>query len=104
MNDMLGGILTWKLKGEDCVRSSGIPYTIVRPCALTEEPGGKALILDKGDNIKGKVSREDIAELCVRALEQPLACNETFEVKEGEKGISSEDWQGLFASLNLVRT
>lgn len=104
MNDMLGGILTWKLKGEDCVRSSGIPYTIVRPCALTEEPGGKTLILDKGDNIKGKVSREDIAELCVRALEQPLACNETFEVKEGENGISSGDWQGLFASLNLVRT
>jgi hypothetical protein len=70
---------------------------------LTEEPGGKALILDQGDNIKGKVSREDIAELCVRALEQPLACKETFEVKEGENGIAYGDWQGLFASLNLVR-
>lgn len=102
MNDMLGGILTWKLKGEDCVRSSGIPYTIVRPCALTEEPGGKALMFDTGDNIKGKVSREDIAELCVQVLEQPLASNVTFEVKEGENGISVGDWQGLFANLKSL--
>src|SRR6476469_9159386 len=99
MNDMLGGILTWKLKGEDCVRSSGIPYTVVRPCALTEEPGGKALIFEQGDNIRGKVSREDIAELCVEALEQPQACNVTFEVKEGENASSSGDWQALFSGV-----
>ncbi|MEG4516165.1 MULTISPECIES: CIA30 family protein [unclassified Microcoleus] len=99
MNDMLGGILTWKLKGEDCVRSSGIPYTVVRPCALTEEPGGKALIFEQGDNIRGKVSREDIAELCVEALEQPQACNVTFEVKEGENARSQGDWQALFSEV-----
>jgi uncharacterized protein YbjT (DUF2867 family) len=99
MNDMLGGILTWKLKGEDCVRSSGIPYTIVRPCALTEEPGGKALIFDQGDNIKGKVSREDVAELCVQALDSPQACNVTFEVKEGENGKAPGDWEGLFSDI-----
>lgn len=40
LNDALGGILTFKLKGEDVVRASGIPYAIVRPCALTEEPRG----------------------------------------------------------------
>ncbi|XZN92440.1 MAG: CIA30 family protein [Microcoleus sp.] len=99
MNDMLGGILTWKLKGEDCVRSSGIPYTVVRPCALTEEPGGKALIFDQGDNIKGKVSREDIAQLCVEALDFPEACNVTFEVKEGENGNAPGDWKGLFSGV-----
>jgi uncharacterized protein YbjT (DUF2867 family) len=99
MNDMLGGILTWKLKGEDCVRSSGIPYTVIRPCALTEEPGGKALIFDQGDNIKGKVSREDIAQLCVEALDLPEACNVTFEVKEGENGNAPGDWKGLFSGV-----
>lgn len=99
MNDMLGGILTWKLKGEDCVRSSGIPYTVIRPCALTEEPGGKALVFDQGDNIKGKVSREDIAQLCVEALDLPEACNVTFEVKEGEDGKAPGDWKGLFSGV-----
>ena len=82
MNDQLGGILTWKLKGEDYLRSSGIPYTVIRPCALTEEPGDQVLIFDQGDNIKGKVSREDVAELCVQALEEPKNYNVTFEVKE----------------------
>jgi len=99
MNDQLGGILTWKLRGEDAVRESGVPYTIIRPCALTEEPGGKALVFEQGDNIRGKVSREDIAELCVQALEQPNACNVTFEVKEAESANSSQDWQSLICTL-----
>jgi len=38
-------------QGEDLIRESGIPYTIVRPCALTEEPAGADLIFDQGDNI-----------------------------------------------------
>ncbi|CAM9789903.1 unnamed protein product [Phaeothamnion confervicola] len=72
MNDMLGGLLTHKLAGEDAVRSSGIPAVIVRPCALTEEPGGAKLLVEQGDNIKGKISRDDIADLCVEALLTPL--------------------------------
>ncbi|MEQ9483794.1 CIA30 family protein [Coleofasciculus sp. F4-SAH-05] len=98
MNDQLGGILTWKLRGEDAVRESGIPYTIIRPCALTEEPGGKGLAFEQGDNIRGKVSREDVAELCLQALEQPQACHVTFEVKEAQTG--SPNWYHLFSSLN----
>ncbi|MBW4574088.1 MAG: CIA30 family protein [Aphanothece sp. CMT-3BRIN-NPC111] len=98
MNDQLGGILTWKLKGEDSVRESGVRYTIIRPCALTEEPGGKNLIFEQGDNIRGQVSREDVAELCMQALEQPKACNVTFEVKEGENS-GSNNWESLFSSL-----
>jgi uncharacterized protein YbjT (DUF2867 family) len=99
LNDQLGGILTWKLKGEDSLRESGIPYTIIRPCALTEEPGGKEFICDQGDNIRGKISREDVAKLCVEALQQKTACNVTFEVKEGENTASSLDWQRLFSQL-----
>lgn len=38
-------------QGEDLLRESGIPYTIVRPCALTEEPAGADLIFEQGDNI-----------------------------------------------------
>jgi hypothetical protein len=52
LNDELGGILTYKLAGEDVIRSSGIPYTVVRPCALTEEPEGAELVIEQGDNIK----------------------------------------------------
>ncbi|KZV23743.1 hypothetical protein F511_33751 [Dorcoceras hygrometricum] len=81
LNKELDFILTYKLKGEDLIRESGIPYTIVRPCALTEEPAGADLIFDQGDNITGKVSREEIARICIASLESPYARDKTFEVK-----------------------
>ncbi|MDZ8187522.1 MAG: CIA30 family protein [Nostoc sp. ChiSLP02] len=99
LNEQLGGILTWKLKGEDSLRTSGIPYTIIRPCALTEEVGGKELIFEQGDNIKGKISREDVAELCLQVLKITKASNVTFEVKEGANTVNSIDWQRLFSNL-----
>ncbi|XP_057544675.1 protein HIGH CHLOROPHYLL FLUORESCENCE PHENOTYPE 173, chloroplastic [Amaranthus tricolor] len=81
LNKELDFILTYKLKGEDLLRESGIPYTIVRPCALTEEPAGADLIFDQGDNITGKISREEVARICVAALESSYVCDKTFEVK-----------------------
>lgn len=53
----------------------------MRPCALTEEPAGADLIFDQGDNITGKISREEVAQICVAALESPYASGKTFEVK-----------------------
>ena len=103
MNDQLGGILTWKLKGEDTVRESGLTHTIVRPCALTEKPGDKVLSFDQGDNIKGQVSRDAIASLCVEALKLPSACNKTFEVREEEQIASSTNWNDIFANLQADR-
>ena len=99
MNDQLGGILTWKLRGEDSLRESNIPYTIIRPCALTEETGVQELVFEQGDNIRGKVSRDAIALLCIEALSQPQASNVTFEVKAVESTNQSNNWQQLFASL-----
>ncbi|XP_022723877.1 uncharacterized protein LOC111280717 [Durio zibethinus] len=81
LNKELGFVLTFKLKGEDLIRESGIPYTIVRPCALTEEPAGADLVFDQGDNMMGKISREEIARICIAALESPYAFDKTFEVK-----------------------
>lgn len=98
MNEMLGGILTWKLKGEDVLRSSGLTHTIIRPCALTEEPGGKALLFDQGDNLTGKVSREDIAKLCVKAIESADSSNKTFEVAQQEIN-QSQDFPQLLRNL-----
>lgn len=40
------------LQGEDEVRQSGVPFAIVRPCALTEDPAGAELVVSQGDTIK----------------------------------------------------
>ena len=100
LNDQLKGLLNWKFEGEEVVRSCGIPYTVIRPCGMTEKPGGQALMFDQGDNIKGIVSRDDIAELCLKVLEEDRACNTTFEVKgDPENQVSPENWERLFNGL-----
>ena len=99
MNDQLGGILTWKLKGENALKNSGLNYTIIRPCAMTENEANKPLILEQGDNITGQVSRDAIAQLCVEALDNPDALNKTFEVKEGENQ-GTTNWKNLFKNLS----
>ncbi|GAB4824163.1 hypothetical protein N2152v2_011209 [Parachlorella kessleri] len=112
LNDTLGGILTYKLKGEDVVRGSGVPFAIVRPVALTEEPAGAELQLDQGDTIRGKISREDVAQLCVELLQQPAAANTTFEIKstvpfstpfavDAASPPAPRDWRTLLESARL---
>lgn len=112
MNDMLGGLLTYKLASEDALRDTKIPCTVIRPVALTEEPAGAELVLDQGDTIKGKISRDDVAELCVSLLEQEDMAGVTFEIKstvpfstpwteEDAKGSAPRDWTALLKSSGL---
>ena len=97
MNEQLAGILTWKLRGEEAIRSSDLTYTIIRPCALTEQPGDKILYAEQGDNLRGQVSRDAIAELCIQAMNSADAVNKTFEVNEQQQG--NTNWQELFNNL-----
>ena len=73
----------WKYMSENRLRSSGLTYTIVRPGVFTYDPGGnKAFTLDQGGNVCGAISRADVAEICVRALLDPRACNVTLDAFE----------------------
>lgn len=91
MNEMLGRILEWKLAGEDVIRTSGVPYCIFRPCALTVEDGAgvDALEFAQGDNITGMISREDLAPLVVQAFNTPVLTNVTAEVRQEKEGTES---------------
>ena len=99
MNEQLGGILTWKLRGEEVIKDSGLTYTIIRPCALTEQPA-KGLYAEQGDNIRGQIGRDAIAQLCIEAMNSPEAVNKTFEVREAE---GNTDFQQLFSNLEPDR-
>ncbi|MCS6947413.1 MAG: SDR family oxidoreductase, partial [Steroidobacteraceae bacterium] len=83
LNKLLDNILIWKLRGEDALRASGVPYTIVRPGGLRDAPAGaggiRALQGDPRDVI-GSIARADVAAICVRALGEPAALGKTFEV------------------------
>ncbi|PRX97088.1 SDR family oxidoreductase [Allonocardiopsis opalescens] len=94
-----GRLLDWRLRGEDAVRASGFPYTVVRPSWLTDEPAGRAGVrLERGDRGDGKISRSDVAQACVHALSSPAAVGLTFEMYT-DPGVAREPWEALFAGL-----
>ena len=75
-------LVGFKRRGEAVVRNSGLGYTIVRPGPLVEEAGGyKALVFDQGNRIRQSISCADVADVCLKALHDPLARNKTFEVR-----------------------
>ena len=96
-----GKILDWKLKGEEVLRKSGLDYVIIRPGGLKDTPGGTGqLVFDQGDKILGTISREDVAEICVKALDIPNIQKVTFEVIEGDqKQDKITNWLPLLSSL-----
>ena len=102
LNRMFGNVLIWKLKGEDALRASGVPYTIVRPGGLTDDLAGQsAFVLEQGDSaITGQsiIARPDLATVCVQALRYPGALNRTFELFT-LPGSPMTDWQAVFAKL-----
>ncbi|MCP4001786.1 MAG: SDR family oxidoreductase [Gammaproteobacteria bacterium] len=99
LNKQFDNILNWKFKGEQALRMSGVPYTIVRPGGLVNTPPGEfAVIFAQGDTTGGRISREDLASVCVAALQVPDAINKTFEVFNGETS-GENHWNVLFASL-----
>jgi uncharacterized protein YbjT (DUF2867 family) len=99
LNKMFSNILIWKLKGEDAVRNSGVPYTVVRPGGLIDEPGGEtALLFQQGDEGQGQIPRADVARILVAALSLSEARGKTFELISGE-GTPSASVPDQFAVL-----
>jgi uncharacterized protein YbjT (DUF2867 family) len=94
-----GNVMTWKLRGEDVLRGSGLTYTIVRPGGLVDEPGGrKGVRFAQGDTLSGRVTRADTATACIQALTQHGARNTTFEMINTDD-YGQVNWNALFASL-----
>ncbi len=75
-------IVLLQLKGEERVRESGAPYTIVRPGRFVSKAEGAPvkLKIGQGDNINGSISPLDVAAICVSALRNPTTVGVTFEV------------------------
>jgi uncharacterized protein YbjT (DUF2867 family) len=100
-NCTFNSILKWKKRGEDRLRASGLPFTIVRALGLRDRPGGlRPVRVVKGDRIAfgEDIARADvgalladIAALCVGAapadgaalapgLDYEGVLNQTFEI------------------------
>jgi hypothetical protein len=81
--------LAWKLEGENALRQSGIPYTIVRPAQFVEHGLDKNVNLAQGDRLSesASVSRKHCGKVLLRILDNLKdSQNKTFEVCEVSKG------------------
>jgi uncharacterized protein YbjT (DUF2867 family) len=96
----------WKRRAERLVRSSGLPYTIVRPGWFDyNAPDEHRLVFLQGDRRQagnssdGAIARQQIAEVLVRSLCSDQAIRKTFELV-AERGSAQKDIDSLFASLD----
>jgi uncharacterized protein YbjT (DUF2867 family) len=92
-------VILARRRGEEALRASGRPYTIVRPSWLTDEPGGKqAIRFAQGDSGDGQIARADVAAVVVAALTSADARGKTFEIYN-EPGAPPTSWDLAFARL-----
>ena len=83
-------VLSYKRNGERALKNSGLGYTVIRPGALIEEPGGsRALVFDQGGRITQGISVADVADICVKALHAAEARNKSFDVSYEYEGAGA---------------
>lgn len=109
------GVLEAKKQGEEAIKNSGLPYTIIRPGQLIDGPytsydlntlikatteGKKGVILATGDTLSGQTSRIDVAAACVECLNYLSMESKTFEIINQGTRPTALNWAELFAQLN----
>lgn len=111
------GVLKFKSMSEDLLKSSGLPFTILRPGRLTDGPytsydlntllkatsgTRRAVQITTGDSLTPEAtSRLVVAEACLQALGSGATAGRDFDLgsTEGEgPGSDAEQWAKLFAS------
>ena len=113
LNLVGNGIMEAKIQGEDAVRDlyanpdvigKKLGYTVVRPGGLTsgESLGAAFLEFNQGDNKSGRLSRADVAAICVQCLDSSDTFDVTFECYEAltAKPVESVGLSNLLKSKN----
>lgn len=108
------GVLDAKHRGEQAIKQSGLPYTILRPARLIDGPytsydlntlmqaktdGKLAVVLGTGDTLSGDSSRIDVAAACVACLSHEETKGKSFEIVNQGVRPAVTDWEALFAQL-----
>lgn len=97
------GALQWRFRGEQYLRASGVPYTIVRPAGLVNEPAARSGVrLEQGDDwkplVRTTISRDDLALVLIEAARNPATRNVTFEILN-DPALPPDGWRATLATL-----
>jgi len=113
LNFVGNGIMEAKIQGEDEVRglykskeviNKGLGYTIVRPGGLTNESplGPSFLEVNQGDDKSGRLSRADVAGICIGCLDVANSWDTTFEcyLKDTAKPVENVGLSNILRSTD----
>ena len=85
-DDVFSVYLRAKAEADAAVRGSDREWTIVRPGALTDEPGAGRVSIST-DPFRGKVSREDVAAVLAAVLGEHPSIGKIFYLNGGDDPI-----------------
>jgi uncharacterized protein YbjT (DUF2867 family) len=86
-DDVFGAYLRAKAEADRALAASDRAWTIVRPGALTDDPGtGRLRIGTKP--FRGKVSRDNVAQMLDAVLYDPRTVRKTFYVSDGDDPVN----------------
>lgn len=87
-------LLQAKREAERALEASGMAWTVLRPGALTDEPGTGRVRLGESLGDHGSVPRADVARVAVTALRRGAAERRALELLSGDRPIE-DALQGL---------
>jgi uncharacterized protein YbjT (DUF2867 family) len=79
----------WRAKGkaDEALRTSGLDHTIVRPGALTDDPGTGRV--RAGESVgRGSIPRDDVALVLLEILNRAAPKGVTFDLVAGDDAVS----------------
>jgi uncharacterized protein YbjT (DUF2867 family) len=108
LNFMSGMGLGWKLRGENALRASGVPYVVVRPVGLKNKDGDVPPIIKQCIPYEWgicMISREVVGKILVHALMEKKCANCTVNCREDpaqakqNKGLKDFDWSAALCDF-----
>jgi nucleoside-diphosphate-sugar epimerase len=84
--DVFSVYLRAKADADRAVQRSELDWTIVRPGALTDQPGSGRVRIDTAP-VRGRVPRDDVAAVLARLLHDPRPSRRVLYVNGGEQPI-----------------
>jgi uncharacterized protein YbjT (DUF2867 family) len=94
--DFLRPYAAAKFAADHYLKTSGMPYLILLPGRLTDDPASHRIRTFRDDSISINVSRENVAECLVAALRHDDLCNQQVILLDGDDNIE-ETFENLSA-------
>jgi uncharacterized protein YbjT (DUF2867 family) len=86
-DEVWAAYLTAKKAAEDAIRASALAWTILRPGALTDDPGTGRVLLAPPPVPPAEVTRDDTAAVLVALLDTPATAGQVLELRAGDTDV-----------------